>query len=65
MGTQLPDILVNILSCNDRWARGRSIGGDCNRLYDQCGVFIPRRRELLNLCILDEPELKKFEEVLV
>lgn len=56
--SKVPIILKKILSSKERFACGRNVGGDCNKLESQCGVYIPRRYELSTLCLMDKPELR-------
>lgn len=56
--SKIPTILKQILSSKERFSCGRNVGGDCNMLESQCGVYIPRRYELSTLCPIDKPELR-------
>lgn len=58
MSNKLPNDLVSIL-CSKEWiACGRVIGTDCNKLDEQCGVFIQNRLELRNIALFHKPELQ-------
>ena len=57
---KLPIVVTTMLEREDLIACGRSIGQDCNLLYDQYNIMIKNRIEIGTLALIHDPSLKQI-----
>ena len=57
---KLPIVVRTMLERDDFIACGRSIGQDCNLLYDQYSIMIKNRIEIGTLALVHDPSLKQI-----